>query len=134
MRLAAVAGKFALFIAGMAVLTFISLFVAGAFLASWPILRVSPRNRKITSLMGLSIAVMSVARAYGLDKFTSDEGDGIATGPPDTEAPEATEDPDASLAAFLNWAKVERGSYLTDSGELTPAEVTELMREYTERG
>lgn len=86
MRLAALAGKFALFVAGMALLTFISLFVAGAFLASWPILRVSPRNRKITSLMGLSVAVMSVARAYGLDKFTDPPEP-----EPDTDDTEATD-------------------------------------------
>lgn len=136
MRLAAVAGRFALFIAGMAVLTFISLFVAGAFLASWPILRVSPRNRKLTSLMGLSVAVMAVARAYGLDKFTEPPGD-------DTEAPEATEDEPStpygvmatqSAADFLNWARENRGSYLTDTGTLTLSDVETLMREYTERG
>lgn len=80
MRLAAFAGRFALFIAGMALLTFISLFVVGAYLATWPIMRVSPRSRRLTSLMELATAAMGAARAYGLDKFTE---------PP---APDATED------------------------------------------
>lgn len=85
MRLAAFAGRFALFIAGMALLTFISLFVVGAYLATWPIMRVSPRSRRLTSLMELATAAMGAARAYGLDKFTE-------TGQSDPEPEAATDD------------------------------------------
>lgn len=86
MRLAKFAGSFALFIAGMALLTFISLFVVGAYLASWPIMRVSPRARRLTSVMGLATAAMTVARAYGLDAA-------MTRTPPE---PEATEDTEAT--------------------------------------
>lgn len=136
MRLAKFAGSFALFIAGMALLTFISLFVVGAYLATWPIMRVSPRSRRLTSLMELATAVMGAARAYGLDKSLTpdtDEGEEV-TGevvPDDTEATDTRQpqSPD-EFTAFMNWAKRERGSFLTDSNDLTPAEVAGLLHEY----
>lgn len=102
MRLAAFAGRFALFIAGMALLTFISLFVVGAYLATWPIMRVSPRSRRLTSLMELATAAMSAARAYGLDKFTE---------PP---APDDTEDTDA----IPGWTTVGPDCYLSADGSI----------------
>lgn len=79
----ALMGKFALFIAGMAILTAMSLLMLGVYLASWPIMRVSPRNRKMTSLMGLAVALTAVARAYELDKFT---------GPSATDATDDTDE------------------------------------------
>lgn len=79
MRLLAFTGRFALFLAVMAFLTAVSLFVGGAFLATWPIMRVSPRNRRLQSLVGLAVALMSVVRAYNLDRLP-----GTAT--EDTEA------------------------------------------------
>lgn len=137
MRLAKFAGKFALFIAGMALLTFISLFVVGAYLATWPIMRVSPRSRRLTSLMELATAAMGAARAYGLDKFTEpgEEAPGPEPGPePDTDDTEATDDllPHGllTLTGFLNWARREKGSHLTDTEGLTPGEVQRLMTEY----
>lgn len=66
-RLFAFAGKFALFLALMAILTGVSLCLLGAYLASWPIMRVSPRNRKLTALTGLVVALTAAARAYGLE-------------------------------------------------------------------
>jgi hypothetical protein len=90
MRLAKFAGTFALFIAGMALLTFISLFVVGAYLASWPIMRVSPRARRLTSVMGLATAAMTVARAYGLDAVMARNANGPEPGVA-TEDPEVTE-------------------------------------------
>lgn len=71
MKLLAFAGRFALFIAIMAFLTAVSLFVGGAYLASWPIMRISPRNRRLTALTGLAVALVTAARAYDLDKLSS---------------------------------------------------------------
>lgn len=85
-RLFVFMGKLALFIAGMALLTVIGLFVTGAYLASWPLTRKSPRNERITSLMALAVAGMTLARAYGLDKLAARPG-------PATDAPEVTELP-----------------------------------------
>lgn len=79
----ALMGKFALFIAGMAILAAMSLLMFGVYLASWPIMRVPPRNRKMTSLMGLAVALTAVARAYELDKFT---------GPSATDATDDTDE------------------------------------------
>lgn len=78
-KLFATLGKFALFLVGMVFLTGVSLFVVGAYLATWPIMRVSPRDRRLTSLMGLATAVMATARAYNFDKPTKPATD-------DTEA------------------------------------------------
>ncbi len=83
MRLASIIGKFALFLAGMAFLTAASFFVLGAYLASWPIMRVSPRHRKMTSVVGLAVAAMAVARAYGIEN--------ILDANTDTETTETTE-------------------------------------------
>lgn len=132
MRLAAFAGKFALFLAGLAWLTFISLFVVGAYLASWPIMRVSPGNRKVTSLMGLAVSGMAAARAYGLT-----DSPGIFSERPATEATEVTEESWApppvepqTLADFLNWARRERGSYLTDTGVLALPDIHDLLADF----
>lgn len=133
MRLAKFAGKFALFIAGMAFIVFISLFVVGAYLATWPIMRVSPRSRRLTSLMELATAAMGAARAYGLDKFT--EPDENAPEPePATDDTEATETHAGELAMFLNWLRKERGSFLTDADDLTQVEVESLSRQFLVRG
>jgi hypothetical protein len=85
MKLAVLVGKFALFLAGMAFLTAASFFVLGAYLASWPIMRISPRNRKMTSLIGLAVSAMAVARAYGIENMLDGKGD--------TEDTEDTENP-----------------------------------------
>lgn len=67
MKLFALVGKFALFLAAMALLTGVSFFVVGAYVVSWPIMRVSPRSRRVQALMGLGVAVVTAARAYGLE-------------------------------------------------------------------
>lgn len=85
-RMFAFAGKFALFIAVMALLTGVSLFVGGAYLASWPIMRVSPRNRRVQALMGLAIAVMATARAFDLDKLVQAPEEDPESATDDTEA------------------------------------------------
>lgn len=85
MKMFTLVGKFALFLAAMALLTGVSFFVVGAYVMSWPILRVSPRSRRMQALMGLAIAAVTAARAYGLeDRLTE-----AATG--DTEDTENAE-------------------------------------------
>lgn len=106
MRLAKFAGGFALFIVGMALLTVIALFTVGAYLVSWPILRTSPRNRRLTSMVGLATSAMTVAQAYGLErKLTPD--------PPDTEATEATENTVTLQPGEWRLSVTEDGEFLT---------------------
>lgn len=82
MKLLGIVGRFALFLASMAFLTAVSFFVIGAYVASWPITRISPRNRRMQSVVGLAVAGVTVARAWGLeDRFMEAA----------TEATEATE-------------------------------------------
>lgn len=71
-RLFAFVGKFTLFLAAMAILTALSLFIAGAYAVVWPILRVSPQNRKLQSVMGLAVAGMAVAQAFKVEPATGD--------------------------------------------------------------
>lgn len=87
-RAFALVGKFALFIAAMAFLTALSMFVGGAYLASWPIMRISPRHRRVQSVMALAVAGMAAARAYGLDRNVTKDTEGDVE---DTEPPEPME-------------------------------------------
>lgn len=82
-RAFALLGKILLFLAGATLLAGVSFFVLGTYLASWPVMRISPRNRRMRVLMNLAVAGMEVARAYGLDKIPQP---GTAT-----DAPEATD-------------------------------------------
>lgn len=82
-RLFTLMGKFALFIAGMAALTLMFLFVGGGYLITLPVMKMSPRNRRLTALIGAGTALITLARAYGLDRLTETE--------PATDVPEATE-------------------------------------------
>lgn len=74
--LAAFVGKLLLFLASMALITGMSLFVVGGWLVTLPILRLSPRNRRMTALMGAGAAMMTLAQAYGLMPDGTEEHDG----------------------------------------------------------
>lgn len=80
MRLLSIVGKFVLYVAAAVFIVSAFLFVTGAYLASWPIMRVSPQYRRMQSALGLVVALAAVGRAYGLDKQR------------DTDATEATEE------------------------------------------
>lgn len=47
-------------LAGMALLTALSLLVASSFIATWPLLRLSPNDRRLRAGMNLASAVMSL--------------------------------------------------------------------------
>lgn len=51
--------------ATMAFLVSVSLFLSGAFLATWPILRHSPRDRRLRAIAELAAAAMAAATAFG---------------------------------------------------------------------
>lgn len=68
MKLAAFVGKFMLFLATMALLTGVSLFVVGGYLATWPILRQSPKSARVQSIVGLGTAIMALVQAYNMGR------------------------------------------------------------------
>lgn len=70
MKLAKIAGRFALFLVGMSLLTIVSLFVIGAYLTTWPIMRKSPKDRRLTALVDLATSGFGVIQAYGMERFT----------------------------------------------------------------
>ena len=73
MKLLALVGRGFLLLASMAFLTGVSLFVVGAYLATWPLMRKSPRNARMQSVIDMAVALMGVVRAYGLDRMVTDQ-------------------------------------------------------------
>lgn len=58
-------GKFALLSAGMAFLTAVSLFLLGSFLLTWPVLRMTPRDRRVRAAVDLLSAGMTAMQVFG---------------------------------------------------------------------
>lgn len=57
-------GKLALLAATAALLTAVSLLLVGSYLMTWPVLRKSPRNRRIQATVELATAGMALLMAY----------------------------------------------------------------------
>lgn len=57
-------GKLFLFLAAMAFLALVSVFVIGSFILTWPILRMSPRDRRIKSSMDFASSGMTMLTAF----------------------------------------------------------------------
>lgn len=64
MRLFKLVGIILLFLASMAFITGISLFVAGGFLATWPLLRMSPSDRRTRALVQAGVTFMALVQAF----------------------------------------------------------------------
>jgi len=60
-RLVGLVGKLLLGLVGMALLTAASLFVLAAFCTTWPILRLSPRQRHLRAGLELAVALAALA-------------------------------------------------------------------------
>jgi hypothetical protein len=58
------AGSIALWGASMAMIVAVSLLLFGTWLLTWPLLRKSPRDKKIKAGMELASAVMQLLQAY----------------------------------------------------------------------
>ena len=67
MRLLTFVGRILVFLASMAFITGLSLFVVGGFCLTYPVTRMSPRSARTRALMQLFTALMTLASAYGLD-------------------------------------------------------------------
>lgn len=66
-------GKLALWAATAAFLTAVSLFVFGSFLTTYPILRLSPRDKRIRVTSDLAVAAMAAIQTFSQkDSVTKD--------------------------------------------------------------
>lgn len=72
------AGRIALWLATMAFLSAVGLFVVGSFLLMWPILRMSPREKRIKATMDFASAGMTMLTAFsdaGIKKMIAELGE-----------------------------------------------------------
>jgi uncharacterized membrane protein len=65
MKLLSLIGRTVLFLASMALIAGVSLFIVGGYLTTYPILRLSPKNQRVQALVGLGAAVMTLVTVYG---------------------------------------------------------------------
>jgi len=61
--LARATGKLALLLVSLTVITGVSLLLFGSYILTWPVLRLSPRDRKVKSLVDLAAAAMAALAA-----------------------------------------------------------------------
>lgn len=63
-------GHVAMFTVAAALITVASLFIMGAYLTTWPILRTSPRNRKVRATVDLASAGMTFLSIFQQENDT----------------------------------------------------------------
>jgi cytochrome c oxidase assembly factor CtaG len=68
-------GKAFVLLASMALLTGVSLFIIGAYMISWPILRQSPRTRRKQAASQLAVSLFTLAQAFQSEHSDDDEAD-----------------------------------------------------------
>jgi len=56
-------GKLTLLLVSLTVITGVSLLLFGSYLLTWPVLRLSPTNRKVKTMVDLAGAVMAALAA-----------------------------------------------------------------------
>lgn len=81
-RLIALVAKVALGLVGMALLTAAALFVVGAYAATWPILRLPPRQKQLRAGLDLAVALAGAVAAFKggeLEKVLADAAAGVET-------------------------------------------------------
>lgn len=65
-------GSLALAAAGLAFLTAVSLLVLGSFIATWPILRLSPRERRLRASVELAAAGLTLLSTFAAGRDGSE--------------------------------------------------------------
>jgi heme A synthase len=63
-RVGAFAGRWVVALLGLAILSVASLFVVGAFLTTYPILRLSPRDRRVKAALNAALAIAALAACF----------------------------------------------------------------------
>lgn len=85
-KLAGGLARLILGLVGMALLAAASLFIVGAWLATWPVLRLSPRQRQLKASLDFATAGLVLAQALGeLRKGAPEDPEGAPE--PEPEAP-----------------------------------------------
>ena len=70
-------GRMMLTVATMAFLAGVSLFIVGSYLMTWPILRLSPRNRRLQVATQLASAVLATVREFTPMEMFDDDGEAV---------------------------------------------------------
>lgn len=96
-------GRFALTLATMAFLAAVSLFVLGGFLLTWPILRLSPRDRKIKATMDLAQSAMTMLTVFSQDSVEKMMAEAL-------EEPEPEPEPEEESETYISeWQQFQKG-------------------------
>ena len=66
--LARATGKFAFLLVSLAVISGVSLLLFGSYVLTWPVLRLSPTNRKVRAMVDLMGAAMGALAALQPEK------------------------------------------------------------------
>ncbi len=66
-------GRFALTLATMGFLITVSLFLVASYLLTWPLLRTSPRERKLRASAEVAAAVMGAIQAFASTTETTND-------------------------------------------------------------
>lgn len=66
-RLGKTLGGLVLLLMTMAWIVCVSLFVVGAYLTTWPILRQSPRTQRKQAIVNVLVSVFALAQVFGPD-------------------------------------------------------------------
>lgn len=90
MRLASFLARWALALLAMAVLTVLSIFVVAAYLTTWPVLRLSARDRRLRAGLDLATALAAFVTAFQGEPAQpgSGAGDGLPVAAADEPAPQ----------------------------------------------
>lgn len=57
-------GKFAFLLVSLSIISGVSLLLFGSYLLTWPVLRLSPRDRKVKAIVDLTGAAMAALAAW----------------------------------------------------------------------
>ena len=85
-------GRVALLLASMAFLAGVSLFVFGSFLLTWPLLRLSPRDRRVKAGVDFASSAMTLLTVFSERSVRQMMEQEIADGVDDDSDHEGTDD------------------------------------------
>ena len=77
--LARATGKFAFLLVSLTVITGVSLLLFGSYILTWPVLRLSPANRKVKAMVDLTAAVMAALATLQPEDKNGRDSDAPAT-------------------------------------------------------
>jgi len=78
--LARATGKLAFLLVSLTVITGVSLLLFGSYILTWPVLRLSPTNRKVKTMVDLAGAAMAALAAMQAEKEQEHEETPISNG------------------------------------------------------